>query len=247
MDRLLYVSMSGAHRVMEAQAGNAQNVANVGTTGFKGTLDSAASQRIEGPGLPSRYNVVTRESRPDLSPGPLQSTGRGLDVAVQGPGWLVVQDGEGNEALTRRGDLQVDANGLLRTGAGNPVLGDGGPVAVPPYTQLTLGADGTVSIVPQGQGPQAQAVLDRLRLVNPPPETLERGTDGLFRTADGELPPADAELRLLSGHLEASNVNMARAMVEMIELARQFELQVRMMRTAGDNADTAAQLMRLSQ
>ncbi|MHA7816867.1 MAG: flagellar basal body rod protein FlgF [Pseudohaliea sp.] len=247
MDRLLYVSMTGAHRVMEAQARNAQNLANVGTTAFKRSLDSAQSQQIEGPGLPSRHNVRTSEVRPDLSSGPLQATGRALDVAVQGEGWLVVQDAEGGEALTRRGDLQIDANGLLRTGAGNPVLGDQGPIAIPPHTQLTIGVDGTISIVPLGQGPRAPAVLERILLVRPELESLERGTDGLFRTADGEVPPADAEVRLHSGQLEASNVNMARSMVEMIELARQFEMQVRMMRSADENADTAAQLMRLGQ
>lgn len=246
MDRLLYVSMTGANRVMEAQARNAQNLANVNTTAFKGALDSADARRIEGPGLPSRYNVQTRDSRPDLSPGPLQSTGRDLDVAVQGEGWLMVQDAEGGEALTRRGDLQVDANGLLRTGNGDPVLGNNGPIAIPPYTQLTLGADGTVSIVPLGQGPQAQAVLDRIMLVSPDPGALERGTDGLFRAADGELPQPDADVRLASGQLEASNVNMAQAMVQMIELARQFEMQVKMMRNADENADTAAQLMRMN-
>lgn len=245
MDRLLYVSMTGTHRVMEAQARNAQNLANASTTAFKGALDSAAAQKIEGPGMPTRYNVQTRDSRPDLSPGALQSTGRVLDIAVQGDGWLMVQDANGGEALTRRGDLQVDANGLLRTGDGNPVLGDVGPIAIPPFKELSLGADGTLSIVPLGQGPQAQALLDRIMLVRPEPGTLERGTDGLFRTVDGEVPPADASVRILTGHLEASNVNLARSMVEMIELARQFEMQVRMMRTADENADTAAQLMRL--
>lgn len=247
MDRLLYVSMTGTSRVMEAQARNAQNLANIGTTGFKGALDSAASQRIEGAGFESRYNVVTRPSQADFSEGPLQSTERALDVAIRGEGWMVVQDGNGGEGLTRRGDLQVDANGVLRTGNGSPVLGNNGPIAIPPYSELTIGADGTVSIVPRGQTPQAQAVLDRILLVKPEQSTLERGTDGLFRTADGERPPADAEVRLISGHLEGSNVNMAQSMVEMIDLARQFEMQVKMMRKADENASSAAQLMRLGQ
>lgn len=245
MDRLLYVSMTGANRVMEAQARNAQNLANVGTTAFKATMDSAVSRKIEGPGLPSRFNVQTRDTSTDLSSGSLVPTGRSLDIAIQGDGWMVVQGADGGQGLTRRGDLQVDANGLLRTGEGNLVEGEGGPIAIPPYAQLTLGGDGTVSIVPLGQGPEAQAVLARILLVRPEAETLERGADGLFRVRGGELPPADAEVRVLSGHLEASNVNMAQAMVEMIELARQFELQVRMMRMAGDNADTAAQLLRM--
>ncbi|HEY7775639.1 MAG TPA: flagellar basal body rod protein FlgF [Kineobactrum sp.] len=242
MDNMLYVSMTGMSRVMEAQAGNAQNLANVSTTAFKATLDNAISQKIDGPGIASRFNVQTQDIGPDISPGPLMSTERSLDIAIQGEGWMVVQAPDGGEALTRRGDLQIDANGLMRTGDGNPLMGDGGPIAVPPYSQLTFGGDGTISIVPLGQGPNAQVVLERIMLVRPDNGTLERGTDGLFRTRDGQLPPADADVRILSGHLEGSNVNMAEAMVQMIDLARQFEMQVKMMRLAGDNADVAAQL-----
>lgn len=245
MDRLLYVSMTGMNRIMDEQAQNANNIANAGTTGFKASLSQAFDIPVSGAGLESRVNVVSGPSRPDLSSGTLVSTGRSLDVAVRGQGWLVVQDDAGQEALTRRGDLQVDVNGVLRTGDGRAVLGEGGPVAIPPYRQVTIGSDGTVSIVPLGQGPEAQAVLDRIRMVNPDPAAMERGRDGLFRVADGELPPPDAAVRLMTGHLETSNVNMAEAMVEMVDLSRRFEIQARMMRTARENGDSAARLLRM--
>lgn len=246
MDRLLYVSMTGANQVMTGQAVTANNIANLSTAGFKASLQEAVGREIEGPGLRSRVNVVSDHSRVDLSPGTLQATGRDLDVALRGDAWMVVQGPDGGEALTRRGDLQVDATGLVTNGAGHPVLGDGGPIAVPPNSKLTVGQDGTISVVPLGQGPDIQAVIDRIRLVRPDPALLDRSDDGLFRLREGDIPPPDAAATLLSGHLETSNVNLAQAMVEMIEHSRQFELHVKMMRSADDNSARAAELMRLS-
>ena len=246
MDRLLYVSMTGANQVMTGQAVTAHNIANLSTPGFKASLQEAVDREIQGHGLRSRVNVVSDHSRVDLAPGTLQATGRDLDVALRGDGWMVVQAPDGTEALTRRGDLQVDATGLVTNGAGHPVLGDGGPIAVPPNSKLTIGQDGTISVIPLGQGPDIQAVIERIRLVRPDLATLDRGEDGLFRPQDGVIPPADAAVTLISGHLESSNVNLAQSMVEMIELSRQFELHVKMMRTADDNGARAAELMRLS-
>lgn len=245
MDRLLYTSMSGINRVLDAQAQNAGNIANASTTAFKAAMSASVESPVDGAGMPTRVSVASQAGGADLSQGALVSTGNPLDVAVRGSGWMVVQSPDGGEALSRRGDLNIDANGLLRTGAGNPVLGDGGPIAVPPSSSVTVGDDGTISVVPLGQGPEAPAQVDRIRLVDPDPAGLQRGTDGLFRTADGQAPAPDADVRLLSGHLESSNVNKADAMVEMISLARQFEVQVRMMRIANDNADSAARLMRM--
>jgi flagellar basal-body rod protein FlgF len=245
MDRLLYTSMSGINRVLDAQAENAGNIANSSTTAFKAALSASVERPVGGAGMPTRVSVASQSGGADLSEGSLVSTGNRLDVAIRGSGWMVVQSPDGGEALSRRGDLEIDVNGLLRTGAGDPVLGDGGPIAVPPSRSVTIGDDGTISVVPLGQGPEAPAVVDRIRLVDPDAETLRRGTDGLFRTQDGQTPPADAEVRLLSGHLEGSNVNLADAMVEMISLSRQFEMQVRMMRIASDNADSASRLMRM--
>ena len=245
MDRLLYTSMSGINRVLDAQAQNAGNLANASTTAFKAALSASVERPVGGDGMPTRVSVASQSGGADLSAGTLLSTGNALDVAIRGQGWMVVQGPGGDEALSRRGDLTIDVNGLLRTGAGNPVLGDGGPIAIPPSRSVTIGADGTISVIPLGQGPEAPAVVDRIRLVNPDPAALRRDTDGLFRTEDGQTPPADAEVRLLSGHLESSNVNLADAMVEMISLSRQFEMQVRMMRIADDNAESASRLMRM--
>jgi flagellar basal-body rod protein FlgF len=246
MDRLLYVSMNGASKVMDAQAANANNIANISTPGYKAIEHNAMTQRVEGDGLPTRHNSFTDASGVNFAPGTLMATGRDLDVAIQGSGWLVVQGVDGDEALTRRGDLQLDSTGLLTTGDGHPVMGDGGPIAVPPNAKVTIGVDGTISVVPMGQGPEVQAEVARIRLVDASEVALRRGEDGLFRTADGVMPPDSANVRLITGHLEGSNVNTAEAMVQMIELSRQFELQVRMMRTAEENDSKAAELLRMS-
>ncbi len=246
MDKFLYVSMTGANQVMHGQAVTAQNIANLSTPAFKASLHEAISREISGDGLRSRVNALAGASRVDLTPGALQATGRDLDVALRDEGWMVVQAGDGNEALTRRGDLRVDASGLLTTGAGHPVLGDGGPIAIPPNSKLTIGQDGTISIVPLGQGPEVQAEIDRIRLVRPDPALLQRGEDGLFRSSDGVIPPADATVRLVPEHLEASNANMTGALVAMIELSRQFEMQVKMMQLAKENSAKGAELMRLA-
>lgn len=245
MDRLLYVSMSGTGKVMNAQAANAHNIANATTPGYKAVEQAAVSSPVEGGGLATRVASASQVTGANFAPGDLMATGRDLDVAVQGSGWMVVQSPDGDEALTRRGDLQLDANGLMTTGDGHPVMGDGGPIAVPPHAKLTIGGDGTVSVVPLGQGPEVQAVVGRIRLVDGQDVALARGEDGLFRTADGGVPPDDASVGLLTGHLEGSNVNMAESMVDMIELSRQFELQIRMMRTAEENGGKAAELLRM--
>ncbi|MET0657224.1 MAG: flagellar basal body rod protein FlgF, partial [Steroidobacteraceae bacterium] len=174
----------------------------------------------------------------------LRIAAREHGVGINGQGWFAVQAADGREAYTRAGDLRVDPSGILMTGAGHPVLGDSGPVSVPPNSSVLVGADGTVSIVPLGQGPDTTAAVGRLKLVKPPLDQLERGEDGLFRIRDGSDAPADASVRVASGVLESSNVNIADAMVNMIELSRQFDLQVKAMRTAEDDAAAASQLLR---
>jgi flagellar basal-body rod protein FlgF len=175
----------------------------------------------------------------------MQPTGRALDVAIEGRGFIAVLAADGTEAYTRGGTLNVNALGLLETQRGELVLGDNGPVAVPPHVQVTMGRDGTVSIVPQGQGAETLAQVGRIKLVNPPPEAVEKRPDGLVRMRDGTVAEADASVQLLSGFIEGSNVNAADAMVGMIEYARQFEIAVRMMSVADDNAQRAASLARL--
>jgi flagellar basal-body rod protein FlgF len=244
MDRFLYISMSGAKETLRAQAVNNHNLANASTTGFRADLSAFQTRAVAGSGHASRAYATNSTTGWDQTQGALVSTGRDLDVGIHGPGWIAVQGTDGREAYTRAGDLRVDPNGMLLNGAGHPVLGDGGPITVPPHQSIQIGADGTVSIVPLGQGPETTALVGRIKLVNPPAESLARGEDGLFRMQDGTDAAPDAAVKLASGVIESSNVNIADAMVNMIELARQFDLQVKAMRTAEENGAAAAQLLR---
>jgi flagellar basal-body rod protein FlgF len=244
MDRFLYIAMTGAREALRAQTVNSNNLANASTTGFRADLDAFQTRAVAGSGYASRAYATDATTGWDDKQGALLSTGRDLDVGVSGPGWIAVQGRDGREAYTRAGDLRVDPSGILMNGAGHPVLGDAGPLSVPPNSSLVVGSDGTISIVPLGQGPATTAAVGRIKLVNPAPQTLLRGEDGLFRSQDGADAPADAGVRLASGVLESSNVNVADAMVRMIELARNFDLQVKAMRTAEENATAAAQLLK---
>ena len=247
MDRSIYIGMTGAKQTMQAQAANSHNLANASTTGFRGDLHAFTSEEVRGPGFRSRVNAVSEGLGTDFRPGPMQTTGRDLDVAVQGAGWIAVQAPDGGEAYTRAGDLHLTANGNLVTGSGRPVIGDGGPIAVPPSETLSIGNDGTVSVVPRGQGPDTLAVVERIKLTDPDPGELEKGADGLFRLPDDAQAEADADVTLVSGALEGSNVNVTTAMVNMIELARQYETQVKMIQNADENASAAAELLRSRQ
>jgi flagellar basal-body rod protein FlgF len=246
MDRLLYVAMTGAKQLMQAQALVAHNLANVATTGFRADLARFEARPIEGPGLPSRVNTVASGVGFDRSQGSLVQTGATLDVAIDGPGWLAVQARDGTEAYSRGGSLKVNAVGLLETDRGDLVLGDNGPIAVPPYTAIAMAPDGTISIVPEGQGPETMAEVGRLKLVDPETQRLEKRADGLLRVNDDIEVEADAGVRVASGFIETSNVNVASALVDMIEYARQYDLAVRMMQTADENATRAANLASIS-
>jgi len=246
MDRMLYIAMTGAREIMRSQAVNTNNLANASTTGFRADLETAVSLPLYGPGQASRVYGVAEGNGLELAPGALQRTGNELDVAVKGEGWIAVQAPDGGEAYTRAGDLHVDSYGVLTTGAGHPVLGDGGPIAIPPYGKLEIGADGTISVQPLGQGVNALAVVDRIKLVKLPPAQVAKGDDGLVRLRGGGRVEPDASVTLVAGALEASNVNAVESMVRLIELARQYEGQVKMMKTAEDNDRAAAELLRMS-
>jgi flagellar basal-body rod protein FlgF len=243
MDRAIYLAMNGATQTMRAQTQATHNLANVSTVGFRAEMASLDRLPVAGDGLPSRVNVVERSLGADLTIGPQMSTGRELDVSIQGQGWIAVQGSDGVEGYTRAGDLEVNADGFLVTATGLQVLGDAGPLTVPPFTKLDVGQDGTVSVVPQGQGPETIAAVGRIKLVNPEPADLVRSADGLMRMADGSTAPADASVTVISGVLEGSNVNPTRALMEVISLSRQFEMQIRAIQTADDNAEAATRLL----
>jgi len=245
MDEMIYLAMTGAKQTEYAQAINTNNLANVSTTGFRADLHSFSSVPIEGPGVETRINAVVDSYGTDFSQGAITTTGRDLDVAVRGEGFIAVQAPDGTEAYTRAGDLRVEAGGLLSTGAGHLVMGDGGPVAIPPNSSLLIGGDGTISIQPLGQGPETLTIVDRIKLVNPDTALLQKGSDGLLRMADDQVAAADASVSLISGALEQSNVNVAKTLVNMIELARQYEMQVNVIKQSEENADAAAQMMSL--
>jgi len=246
MDRLVYVAMSGAKEALRAQAANNHNLANANTNGFKADLSAFQTQSVVGAGLPSRAYATNDSSGWDASSGSLDATGRDLDVAIKGPGWMAVQASDGTEAYTRMGDLRIDQDGNLMTATGNQVLGDSGPIVVQPYTSLHIGIDGSVSIVPRGQSAATISTVGRIKLVNPPSSQMARGSDGLFRTTTGSEADADASVHLVTGTLESSNVNIAETMVNMIELARSYEVQVKAMKTAEDMASSSTKLLQSS-
>ena len=245
MDRMLYVAMTGAQQTLQAQTVNNHNLANVSTTGFRADLAAFRSQAVDGSGYASRVYATSGTTGFDDTSGALLSTGRDLDIAVNGQGWIAVQGADGQEAYTRNGNLQVDPTGQLLTATGQPVLGDGGPINVPPYTSIFFARDGSISIVAQGQTPDTTSTVGRIKLVRPPEADLERGSDGLFRLKNGGTAESDPAVSIGSGMLESSNVNTAEAMVNMIELSRQFEMQVKAIRTAEENAAAASQLMKV--
>jgi flagellar basal-body rod protein FlgF len=250
MDRLIYTAMTGASQSLEQQAVVANNLANASTTGFKAQLAafrqvpmSFENQSADGT---TRTFVLSSTPTADYSAGPIQQTGNPLDVAVQGPGWLSVQTADGGEAYTRAGNLHVDQNGQLVTANNLPVLGNGGPLSVPPGAEVTIGKDGTVSALIPGDPPTAVAIVDQMKLVNPDPATLVRGNDGLFRTTDGNPADADPNVAVVPNSLEGSNVNPVTAMVAMIDNARAFQLQSKLIQTADQNEQSANQLLNFS-
>lgn len=241
MDRMIYLSMAGAKATMQRQDVLSNNLANASTVGFRAELHAFRAVPVQGSGASTR--VYALESTPgyDASPGVVSNTGRKLDVAMRGNAWLAVQGLDGTEAYTRNGALDVSADGTLVTQSGLTVLGDGGPIQVPAGSEVSIGADGTVS----ARGANGRSTnVGRLKLVTPE-APLERGTDGLFRAGDGDLP-ADATARLQDGALEGSNVSPVETMVAMITAARQFEAQMRMVQTAESNEKAAAQLLSVS-
>ena len=246
MDRLVYTAMTGASHILEQQATASNNLANASTTGFRAQLDSFRAVPVIGGALPTRTFVVDSTVGANFSPGSLQPTGSELDVALQGKGWLVVQKADGTEGLTRNGSLKLDENGVLQTQSGLSVLGENGPITLPPGMPITIAKDGTISSIPTGSAPNAIQTVGRIKLVNPPESNLVRGDDGLFKTKDGSVTDTDETVSVASNMLETSNVSVVDSMVSMINLGRQFEMQMKLITDAENNATKATEILTLS-
>ena len=241
MDRMIYLAMSGAKAMEERQTALTHNLANASTDAFRADLAAFRSVPVRQEGTAtSRVFALEATAGFDVSAGPIRQTGRSLDAAIRGPGWFVVQSPLGDEAMTRDGAFEVDAEGILVNRRGMPVMGDGGPITVPQNGEVLIGTDGTISA---RTGNERPVQIGRLRLVNPPVDELVKGEDGLVRTRDGAPPPEDPTVTVVDGALEGSNVNVVESMVGMIQLARQFEMQMQLMRNAETNDQRAAQLL----
>lgn len=245
MDRLLYISGVGARQIDQAQTLHANNLANVSTTGFRADLARSEARWVEGQGHPARVYGVNQTEHVDLSAGVKQQTGRNLDVAVAGDGLIALQMPDGSEAYTRSGQFQLDAFGRLLGDDGFPVLGDGGPIALPPFTQLHIGGDGTISVQPEGQSPDTLVEVARIKLVNPTADTLTKNSSGNLVRKDGEVEVRSEDVRLDSGFLETSNVNAVHELTSILSLARQFELEVKLMQTAKENDEASTRLLQI--
>ena len=238
MDRRIYLSMSGAKATMQRQDVLANNLANVSTNGFREELQSFRAVPVRGDGASTRAYALETTTGYNPAPGNVVATGRGLDVAAKGNAWLTVQGLDGTEAYTRAGSLEVSAEGTLVTRTGLTVLGDGGPISVPPNAEVSVGSDGTVSARAPGGAP---GPIGKLKLVTSQ-SPLKRSEDGLFRAPGGDLP-ADAAAQVQDGALESSNVSAVGTMVAMIAAARQFEAQMKSMQTAEKDEQQAQQLL----
>ena len=245
MDKLIYSSLSAMRAAMSRQTMTANNLANVNTAGFRGEMSSSTALWLKGDGFESRATNSGEVTSAEMSEGTVTETGRPLDVAIQGKDILLgVQSREGEEAYTRRGDLQISDSGLLTTGDGMPVLGDGGPITLPAYDKLTIAADGTISIVPQGGDPAQLQQVDRLKLVSSNGVPIAKDLDGLFRPRSGGTLAADPQASVRQGAIEGSNVNVAGTMIDMIEASRDWDMQVKMMSAAQDIDKASTELMR---
>lgn len=247
MDRALYIAMTGAKNNMAAQTIRANNMANLNTNGFKADFEQSRSMGVYyGDGQPTRAYALTESPRADFEYGPMQNTGNPMDIAIQGEGFIAVQAPDGSEAYTRAGNLAIDAAGTLRTANGLAVIGNSGPISLPPLDKIEVGSDGTISTISLGQTAETMVETNRIKLVKPDIKNLEKGADGLFRQRDGLPAAVDASVRVVSNVLEGSNVNAMSEFTQIISLARQFDMQLKLMKAAEDNSSASAQLLQMS-
>lgn len=247
MDRALYIAMTGAKNNMMAQAVRANNMANLNTSGFKADFEQSRSMGVYyGDGQPTRAYALTESPSADFESGPMMNTGNPMDLAIQGEGFIAVQAPDGSEAYTRAGNLSVDSTGALRTAGGLAVIGNSGPISLPPIDKMEIGSDGTISVITLGQTAETMVETNRIKLVRPDIKNIEKGPDGLFRQRDGLTAAPDATVRVAGGVLEGSNVNAMSEFTQILSLARQYDMQLKLMKTTEDNASASAQLLQMS-
>ncbi len=242
----LWIAANGARAILHRQDVVTNNLANVNTTGYRAAQAQFRALPVYAEPLPSNVYVTTQGNRADFQEGPVHHTGRNLDIAIKGPGWIAVQAQNGDAAYTRNGDLQVSSSGILSTSDGHPVLGQGSaPISLPQLQSVQIGADGTISGVPVGSQPNALVVVNRIQLVNPPATQMQRGADGLFRDTKGTAQQ-DGSVQLDVGALEGSNVNPVQAMIQILDNSRAFEIQTKLMQAVDKNEQAATQLLNVS-
>lgn len=245
MDRLVHTAMTAMRGAMARQTAIANNLANANTTGFRAEIANARTTWLNGPGVNARAQASEQVIAADMASGTVTQTGNPLDIALNGDALLTVQAPDGDEAYTRRGDLKLSESGLLTTGDGHPVLGEGGPITLPPADSITIAKDGGIWIVPQGGDPAQSQQIDRLKLASPQGSQIAKGLDGLFREKNGGVLPSDPDATVTAEALEGSNVNPTLALVQMIDASRAWETQIKLVSTAKEMDDGGASLMRL--
>ena len=245
MDKLVHTSLSALRGAMARQAATANNLANVNTVGFRAEIAAVRPLWLQGDTFHSRAPSSEEVLAADMKQGAVSQTGRDLDIALEGDALLAVQAADGDEAYTRRGDLQLSDSGVLSTGDGYVVQGEQGPITLPPADSMRIDRDGTIWVVPQGGDPNQPQAIDRIKLASPTGSRIVKALDGLFRVEGGGALPADPQARLINGSLEGSNVEATKALVDMIEASRAWDTQLKMITTARELDGAAADLMRL--
>lgn len=246
MDKLVYTALSGLKSQMAAQGVIANNIANASTIGYRQDRVSFERLMLKGQALETRSPAAEEVADFDRRSGAIVSTGRNLDVAVTSDSWIAVQAADGSEAYTRRGDLKVALSGVLETGDGFPVMGETGPITIPPHDRIMISDDGSITIQPKGAEPGApMQEVGRLKLVSAEGSKTKKGLDNLLHVENGGVLPTDMAARVASGSLEQSNVNLTQSLVDMIENQRGYEVQANLLSEAKKMDEQSASLMRI--
>lgn len=247
MDRLVYTAYSGLRGRMAAQSAIANNMANASTVGYRADAFNFEQLSLKGGAFEARSLTAEEVVDADRKPGAVVQTNRPLDIALNGDAWMAVQAPDGQEAYTRRGDLTIAPSGALQTGDGMIVMGNAGPITLPPAAKVSIAGDGTVLIVPPGGESLPPQAVDKLKLVDPKGSETLKGMDNLLRVKDGGVLPQDLSASVTAGSLEQSNVNLTETLVQMIENQRSYEVQAKLLASAKSMDESGASLMRLPQ